>query len=235
MNYSDYKLVVTPGGYVDNEELLPYYNAAYEHWRNIWKRHYERLLGKGGFDPDDFYKQTHVVSIFNGMEVVSQFCCRLVGLDQKYLYEMKYFQDYLGAGVDFLNDKNCRTLMTLEHNAINRNFSQRRSGFKFADAALCLCLKLAESLNVDACSAVPRKITKVQDVLSSMGFFNVHSDLERHNCPVDIMLAYRSEFNLPKGEMAAFTQYLWDNRLSFYEEDKSDKQLRGNYEYQQTI
>ncbi len=224
IDLNSYKMVVVPGGYVSDEEYIDLQNESYQHWKKIWRRQLIRL--NGSFNPDDFFKNTHILSIFHENIVVSQVCCRVVNLKQDYLYDMPYFQDFLGQGVEFMSSKNTKTLMTIEFNAINSKYSERKTGFKFTEANLYLALRLAESMGIDVCTGVPRKITNVQNMIRKMGFISVSDDKKRYDCPVEVMMCFPAERVLPTPEIQKFNDFVWDNQINFYKRRENLNEYR---------
>lgn len=210
----EFEFVVLPGNLNKPRNLAPYYAAAYCHWKKVWQRVFLHIAGEGTFNPDDYLKQSNIFSIFHKGEVVSQICSRILHADNEVTIDIPYFQEIGEFVFSDLSAHKSKRIMTLEYNALNPKYSRRRSGFPFAEALLYLCFEAARSLEIDCCTAVPRKITRAQDTLTEMNFRKLRENLTRHNCPIDVMVGYLEELAPPKEvAVAEFVASLWLRRI----------------------
>lgn len=208
-----YEFVVLPGNLTSNRELVSYHKKSYSHWKKIWQRVFRHIEGDEAFNPDDFLKHTNIFGIYHNGEVVSQICSRVLYVDDDLTLDIPYFREIATPVFSDLARTNVKKIMTLEFNALNPLYSKRRTGFPFADALLFLCFEGARSLGVECCTAVPRKITRVQETLREMGFKTLLENLVRFNCPIDVMLGYVCHLSPAKEPgLADFVRALWEKR-----------------------
>ncbi len=213
-DFKQFKCVILPGSCPPNFPYLSEYNLVYKQWKRVWERVMTHLSGDDSFSAENFYKQDFVTTIFYRGEVVGQMCNRTLDLRTEIIYDIEYFENFKFNAIKHLRERGARQLMTIEWNSLNSKFSKRKAGYSFVDTLFYLCIDLAKSLKIDCCTAVPRKITRVQDILEKMNFFKTDEDFMQYRCPIDIMLGFTDSIDIHSDPLVrSFTEYLWENRI----------------------
>lgn len=207
----NYRYVVFRKPTLADDKNRALFDKSYAYWSQTWKKVMRHIDESVKLSADDYSKFDFVSVIFDQDTVVAQMTHRILDVNSDFALETPYFDDFKSSAKKHLIENNVSLVMSLEQNSINPHYSRRRSGFAFVEIMLYLNFRLAHLLGVKCCTALPRKITKVQDVLSLMGFDLIEPDHKHHDCPVDVMLGYIDKIKTSQDEVVRSAEsYLWE-------------------------
>lgn len=212
--FREFTLVILPGSYGPSFAFRDYYEASYRYYREVWHRIMTRLTGPDSYNGEDFFKQHFVTTLFHKGRVVAQLASRYLHLSDGVTNDLEYFGNFRTGAAELLKEKGAEHLFTLEWNSVNAEYSRRKSGFHFVDLMLRFNAMMGFHMGCHACTAVPRKVTGVQNVLTEIGFRTIEEGLVKYRSPIDIMIGLADEITKPKEPgLAEFMSYLWQNRI----------------------
>lgn len=182
------RLVVLAGAQPD-DELVPYYDRAYQHWRRVWMSTFNELDGNKKLFSDNMSRQSEILAVFDGLTCIAMVCHRLTDFRTQAARADSYFEAWPQEALDSLTSHGCRVLVPNQF-SIDADRRGRVNGVSLKDILFTLSLWHMRDLDVDAITGTMRVDKNMNNFLYQSGAVPLMKDVMFHNVPVDLLAFY---------------------------------------------
>lgn len=223
LNPNEVQIVMLNGSKVSAQYKV-YYEAAYQHWHQIWETHFKERDGISRLFSDNFTRQDEISCLFWKSNCLSVVTTRAVDFNRSSFRRDSYFEVW--------DEEALNQLTKLGNNiAICSQFSvvpgcpSFENGVRVRDVMVHLVISHLRRCGFDSITGTARKDKGMQKSFSLGGAELIKADLPMHGGLVDLMGFYKTGKCGFDQSVEDISHFIWMNRVGDGEFNETQKNI----------